>query len=829
MGELISHYQVIKKLGAGGMGEVYLARDTRLYRNVALKILNPEPEGNRDLRKRFLSEARAASALNHPNVCVIHEIGETEDGRPFIAMEFIEGQTLGQRIGQGQMEIAEIVEIGIQMADALDAAHSKGIVHRDIKPENICLDGRGRVKVLDFGLAKRLSPELLAPPEASITRSGAILGTPAYMSPEQALAKDLDHRTDLFSAGAVLYELVTGCLPFQGTSYAETFARIIHSQPEALARFNYNVPPELERIIRRCLEKDRERRYQSARELRLDLENLKRDLAENNAGVPPVDPAAGTLALDGPVSGDLDSISPDTAPPLRRRKPHSLEDLKKSDVFISYSHLDDQPLSQGRTGWISQFQRHLEVRLKQLSGEDVRVWRPVKNPDREVLDEEALEFLPRAKAMVTVLSPPFARSRGCRREVEAFLEGRERLGGLNIADRSRLLKVVKTPVGGTELGDLGRIFEALMGYEFYEKDPRTGRIREFDEVFGEEARQRYFERVYDLAYEIHQVLGIHEAESGKDPGPRQQNGAGKVIYLALTTSDLQGEYDSVRRELLEQGYRVVPDRPLPMVREELEQVVREFLAESRCIVQLVGRNYGLVPENARRSVLELQTEWAAARARENGIRRFIWLPEGISVGDERQGAFVRRLREKDAAEKTTELIEGTLTLLKDLLTRALVAMDAEKARPENGGPANPEGPPQIYLICDRGDEEAVEPLEDYLFNQGLELCLPDFDSEQEEVSQVHRSNLRECDAVLIYYGSARKSWVDIKLRDVLKASGYGRAKPFGAQAVYIAPPEDRRKERFRSHVAQIVIRQGGNTFGPAADLDSFVERVKGGR
>ena len=230
--------------------------------------------------RRFVREARAASALNHANVAHIYEIGQS-DGLHFIAMEYVEGQTLAARISGRPLDPADIVDIGIQVADALDEAHRKGITHRDIKPANIMLTPRGQAKVLDFGLAKVTRPEgqAIGSDISTVvkTETGVVMGTVQYMSPEQVLGQDVDHRTDIFSLGVVLYEMATGRLPFSGSSVSETTNRILHGQPDAIARFNYNVPPELERIIRKCLEKDRERRYQSARELLVDLRNLKRE------------------------------------------------------------------------------------------------------------------------------------------------------------------------------------------------------------------------------------------------------------------------------------------------------------------------------------------------------------------------------------------------------------------------------------------------------------------------------------------------------------------------------------------------------------------------
>jgi two-component system LytT family response regulator len=274
-GSNIAHYRVVSRLGEGGMGAVYLADDTPLGRRVALKILHAELAADPERMHRFVQEAKLASALTHPNVAYIHEIGE-DLGLRFLAMEYVEGEPLSVSLSRGQLAFSELLSVAVQVADALDAAHAKGIVHRDIKPSNLMLTPRGHVKVLDFGLAK-LETTGNRDETQLITGAGVVLGTVAYMSPEQALGRDVDHRTDLFSLGVVLYEMATGRLPFSGATASETLARILGAQPEAIARFNYDVPESLDRMVRKCLEKDRERRYQSARELLVDLKNLERD------------------------------------------------------------------------------------------------------------------------------------------------------------------------------------------------------------------------------------------------------------------------------------------------------------------------------------------------------------------------------------------------------------------------------------------------------------------------------------------------------------------------------------------------------------------------
>jgi hypothetical protein len=487
----------------------------------------------------------------------------------------------------------------------------------------------------------------------------------------------------------------------------------------------------------------------------------------------------------------------------------------ENDIFISYAHLDDESFLEGQKGWVASFHRVLEIRVGQLLGKKPRIWRDPKLQGNDYFADTLLaERLPKAAALVSVLSPRYVQSEWCTRELKEFCRLSERTGGLRVADKARVFKVVKTPVPRAEHPSE---LAPLLGYEFFDVEPETGRPRELALDFGPEAERRFLARIDDLSYDLCQLLGLlkNGAPNAAPPAPAPGK-ARATVYLAETGSDLKDEREAIQRDLQRSGYTVLPDRPLPLVHDELKAYVDDAVARASLSVHLIGKRYGIVPDGGDESVVVLQNQIAARRSQEARLARLIWLPPGLAVEDERQSAFVQRLRTDPDISPGTELLETPIEELKSSIHDRLTARPEPEMLTQTGLQ-------RIYLVCDRADEEAVGPLAEYLFKRRFEVIEPLFDGDEAEVRQDHEESLCSCDAVLLYYGAAGEAWLRRKLRELQRASGLGRSQPFLARGIYVAPPDTGEKERLRTLEA-FVLREPASGFAPAT-LEPFLEKI----
>ena len=503
-------------------------------------------------------------------------------------------------------------------------------------------------------------------------------------------------------------------------------------------------------------------------------------------------------------------------------------DIEDADVLISYAEVDNEPLRSGDEGWISQLQRNLKVRMEQLSGEEVKISRLSGKAFESIGSGGGIvKEMSEAKAVVPVISPPFSNSPGCQKEMEIIYnpETLSSQTGSGAPSEAKVFNAIKMPVAlESAPNSISSVISKCPGLEFFEREPSTGKVRELHENFGEDSRQRYYERVYDLAYELCESIknqndsGIQDTDSGTSVQSKQK------IFLAPTTRDLTKEYDTVKRELKEHGYHVVPDHPLPISVDELNESLEEMVADCVTSIHLMGDRYGLIPEGASTSISELLLRFTSEKAKD-GLKRFIWSPRDFSDAEPKQIELLERIQEDPALHSAAELIEGSISTLKRDIFRVIEEQN-KKAEDDANKEVKPVTDSKlIYLICEQRDEEAVEALEDYLFKEDLEVCLPAFDGDEADVKALHQENLINCAGALVYYGAAPKAWVDIKLRDLIKAVGYGRENPITNQAVFIAPPHDHRKERYKSHNATI-IRQSEDSFTPNDELTQFIETMK---
>ena len=530
----------------------------------------------------------------------------------------------------------------------------------------------------------------------------------------------------------------------------------------------------------------------------------------------------------------------------------------ENDIFISYAHIDDMALVEGQKGWISSFHRALEIRLGQLLGRTPRIWRDPKLQGNDAFADRLVERLPGVAILVSVISPRYMKSDWCLRELHEFTKAAAGTGGVRVGHKIRVFKIVKTPV---PLEQQDPELQHMLGYDFFTADPHSGRTKELSQSAETEIQRLYWAKLDDLAHDLTEMIEMLEAAgsgsgaaapaapAGASPivsvvgGPSRAPatdavtgapGEERAVYLAETTYDLRDKRDAVRRELLTLGLRVLPDQPLPLVRDECEQAIREGLAASVLSIHLVGRNYGIVPEGATQSTVVIQNELAIERAAAGGYERLIWIPEKLECDDERQLKFIDHLQTDTRIQQGADILQTTFEEFKAAMNRRLIKKEEKKEEKEEAkeaaeasasGVDGDDNLVRIYLISDRRDESAPAALSDYLYDQGFEVILPVFEGDEAQIRKDHEENLSTCDAVLFYYGEGNELWLRQKLREVQKSAAFGRKKPIVIKAIYVGLPDNPTKAKFRTREAMVIDQRA--PFDPAA-LTSFISQLQAG-
>lgn len=489
----------------------------------------------------------------------------------------------------------------------------------------------------------------------------------------------------------------------------------------------------------------------------------------------------------------------------------------ESDAFISYAHIDNVELIEGGKGWVTNLHRALEVRVTQLLGKPPRIWRDPKLSGNDVFAETLLDRVRRVASLISVVSPRYIKSEWTRRELAEFTRAAEQQHAVPTRQKARIFKVLKTPV---PIEAHPPELQPLLGYEFFKVDPNTGRVHELNEIFGPEAQRDFWIRLDDLAHDVCCMLEMLEA-SEDSPAASSPIAAG-TIFLADCTADVREQREAIKRDLQQHGYTVLPAHGLPFVRTELEEALREDLAQCQMSIHLVGKSYSFVPEASSLSLLEIQNELAIERGLQGGFNRLLWIPPGLQIEDERQSKVVERLRMDLRIQDGADLLETSLeelrTVIQDRLKKPTEPPEDSVEEADAGTT-----PKQLYLIYDQRDTEAALPWADFLFEKRFEVIRPVFEGDEAEVREYHEENLRTCDAALILYGTGSECWLRRKLRELQKSAGYGRTKPTPV-GILVIPPASPDKERFRTHEATVIPQLTG--LSPGA-LQPFLSLLRG--
>ncbi len=490
------------------------------------------------------------------------------------------------------------------------------------------------------------------------------------------------------------------------------------------------------------------------------------------------------------------------------------------DIFISYAHIDDESLIADKKGWITEFHRALEIRLGQLMGSKPVIWRDPELHGNHIFDKEIVDQFSKVAIMISILTPRYVKSEWCMKEVTEFHDICQQNIGFIVGNKARVFKVIKTPVAQDMHPDCIR---NILGYEFYGTDPDTNRIKEYSPVFSH-TEKGYWEKLDDLANDI--CVFLEDLKSSNSPSSSiaqsKSNKNVKNIFLSECSSDTKELRDNLKRELQDHGYNILPYGQLSLEARMLQENVNKFLDDSQLAIHLIGNNYGIVPEGTEKSIIELQNEIGATKSITENLSRLIWVPENIDPGDERQKKFLQKLnsgnRESIAG---ADLIKGSIEDFKSVVHDKLKSMEVKEEAPQKEASADPSRK-MVYLICDIQDLDAIVPLEDFLFANGIEVVLPIFEGDETQIREDHIENLKNCSAAIIFYGSGSEIWLRTKMRDFMKVNGYGRTKPLSYKGVYLAGPPSPTKQRFRTLEAEVL---NGTEKLPETELKNLLSKL----
>ena len=493
----------------------------------------------------------------------------------------------------------------------------------------------------------------------------------------------------------------------------------------------------------------------------------------------------------------------------------------EKDIFISYAHIDDEALIEGEKGWITEFHRALEIRLSQLLGERPNIWRDSRLDGNHVFSDEIISQFPKVALLVSILTPRYVKSAWCVREVLEFKKASDQNIGVEINNKSRIFKVIKTPV---ELEQHPEVIQGLLGYDFFRIDKDTNRVKEFSKVFGSENQQLYWSRLDDIAHDIADLLkemksseSIHNIK--KEEGPK--------VYLAESSFDQKEHRDSIKRWLMDNNYTVLPNHNLPLVVDEYTDEVTTTMSECELSIHIVGASYGLVLEGTSDSKSVIQNKIGSKLSAEKQLKRIIWSPPETVGSDQRQVDFLENIKVNPEFQRGADYL---ITPLEDLkfAIKDKMTQKKEKSAKNPSTEMSPDSvvPAQVYLICNEADLEQIVPVEDYLFDQGFEVIIPVFEGKQSELRADHQENMKNCDAVMIYFGAGSDLWVRTKVRDLMKISGYGRTKPLNMKAMLLAEPKTRSKTRYRTQDMEVINMLSGFDKAGLKELSTKIKSLK---